>query len=62
MKDTSGEGISDGGWYRAANEPDTMGGFFGGTKFFYGDDDYVIGTADNAAVGESFVFVKEYDE
>ena len=62
VKDTSGEGISDGGWYRAANEPDTMGGFFGGTKFFYGDGDYVIGTADNAAAGESFVFVKEYDE
>ena len=61
VKDTSGEGISDGGWYRDTDTPDTMGGFFGGTKFIYGEgeEDYVLGTADNTI--ESFVFTKEYD-
>jgi len=56
-------GISDGGWNRDASSPDTMGGFFGNTKFIYGsgDDDYALGTADNATVGEGFVFTSEYD-
>ena len=39
-------GISDGGWYRNANTPDTMGGFFGNTKFIYGlgENDYFHGS------------------
>ena len=48
---TAGHGISDGGYY---SETDNFGGFFGGTKFYYTDDDYVGGT-DNDAVG-NFVF------
>ena len=64
VKDTSGEGISDGGWHRADNTPDTMGGFFGGTKFIYGEgnDDYVIGTADKESSGGTFLFTEEYYE
>ena len=56
-------GVSDGGWYRDESTPDTMGGFFGNTKFIYGngDGEFVIGTADNAVVGEGFVFTNEYD-
>ncbi|MBO7304201.1 MAG: hypothetical protein J6V09_03180 [Clostridia bacterium] len=40
---TAGCGVSDGGYYNAA---DNFGGFFGGTKFYYGDgeDDYYLGT------------------
>ena len=43
---TAGQGISDGGWYRAEGTEDTMGGFFGGTKFIYGEgaDDYLLGS------------------
>ena len=46
VPDTSGMGISDGGWNRDANAPDTMGGFFGNTKFIYGDgtEDFFHGT------------------
>ena len=62
-KDTAGEGISDGGWYREANAPDTMGGFFGGTKFIYGDgeNDFFVGTENKNTVCETFDFYKEYD-
>ena len=40
-----------------------MGGFFGGTKFIYGDgeNDYVLGTGDTNATEGNFVFTKEYD-
>lgn len=49
--DTSPDGISDGGWYRDASAPDTMGGFYGGTKFYYGNgaNDYFVGTAPASA-------------
>ena len=60
LKDTSGEGISDGGWHRDENAPDTMGGFFGATKFIYGEgeDDFFVGPANGK--DESFVFTKEF--
>ena len=63
VKDTSDINVSDGGWYRDMDSPDTMGGFFGGTKFIYGDghDDYVIGTADKQNVGGGITFLNEYD-
>ena len=40
---TGGAGISDGGWY---TDEDTFGGFFGGTKFIYGEgaNDYFLGS------------------
>lgn len=43
---TGGQNISDGGWYRDKSVPDTMGGFFGGTKFIYGEgeNEYFIGS------------------
>ena len=46
VPDTSGKGISDGGWNRAPDAPDTMGGFFGNTKFIYGSgtEDFFYGT------------------
>ena len=63
IKDSSDEAISDGGWYRDADTPDTMGGFFGTTKFYYGDgeEDYFIGTADKNAGDGSFIFTAEYE-
>ena len=62
FKNTADDGISDGGWYRAENEPDTMGGFFGGTKFVYGEgeNDFFVGPDKNQEKTESFVFVDEY--
>ena len=41
--DSSGAGLSDGKYY---DEDDTLGGFFGDTKFYYGtgEDDYYLGT------------------
>ncbi len=39
--DTSGNGISDGGYY---TETETFGGFFGATKFYYSDEDFFLGT------------------
>ena len=62
-KDTSGLGVSDGGWYRDAGEPDTMGGLFGGTKFIYGDgeNDFFKGTENKNSVSPTFAFYKEYD-
>ncbi len=46
VPDTSGKGISDGGWNRAPGAPDTLGGFFGNTKFIYEDgaEDFFHGT------------------
>ena len=43
MWDTSGQGVSDGKYY---SDTDSFGGFFGGTKFIYGDgdNDYFLGT------------------
>ena len=40
---TGGVGISDGGWY---TDEETYGGFFGGTKFIYGEgeDEYFLGS------------------
>ena len=62
IKKTSGEGISDGGWYRDADTPDTMGGYFGGTKFIYGEGegDFFIGTESDEYEPFGFVFDKEY--
>ena len=47
IPDTSGSGISDGGYY---NEVDSFGGFLGGTKFIYGEgaEDFFVGTDHNA--------------
>ena len=58
--DTSGQGISDGGWHRDKTAPDTMGGFFGGTKFYYGieEDDYFVGTENKNGISETFAFKK----
>ena len=43
VPNTAGAGISDGLYY---NSKDSLGGFFGGTKFYYGDgeEDYYLGT------------------
>ena len=60
IKDTAG--VSDGGWYRDADTPDTMGGFFGGTEFHYGDGEFFVGTENKNGISDSLVFVKEYDE
>ena len=62
IKNTAG--VPDGGWYRGENTADTMGGFFGNTKFIYGEGegDYFRGTD---YVGqtetETFKFLDEYD-
>ena len=52
--DTSGLNVSDGAWW---NENETYGGFFGDTKFIYGegDDDSFIGTANEDPTG-TFIF------
>ncbi len=60
IKDTSG--VSDGGWYRDEDTPDTMGGFFGGTEFHYGEGEFFVGTDNKNGISDSLVFVKEYDE
>ena len=51
--DTSGQGISDGMWY---SNTDTMNGFFGGTKFYYGSgqNDYFVGTS-SVSSGSCFI-------
>lgn len=59
--DTSLDGVSDGGWYRDASLPDTMGGFYGGTKFYYGNgtNDYFVGTAPaSIPSGCAFKFIR----
>ena len=55
LKDTSGQGISDGLWY---NTVDSMGGFFGGTKFIYGtgENDFFIGTENKNGITNTFYF------
>ena len=56
---TAGENVSDGGWYRDEETPDTMGGFFGGTKFIYGEgeSDYLIGSDhEDQTVTDTFDF------
>ncbi len=61
--DTSGDGISDGGWYRDADTHDTFGGFFGGTRFVYGEgeDEYFLGTDYNdQTVTPTFNFILDY--
>ena len=62
VKDTSGEGISDGGWYRDTEASDTMGGFFGGTRFVFGEGegDFLLGTDNGQTATESFEFTKDY--
>ena len=60
---TAGQGISDGGWYRDTNSPDTMGGFFGNTKFIYGEgaDDYFYGSDHtDQTKTTTFKFVSNY--
>ena len=57
--DTSLAGISDGGWYRDKDTEDTFGGFFGNTKFIYGEgaNDYFVGTSHTGqTVTKSFKF------
>ena len=51
--DTSGQGISDGMWY---SNTDSMNGFFGGTKFYYGQQSYFVGTdPQNMPTNSTFV-------
>ena len=57
---TGGEGISDGYWYTSE---DTFGGFFGGTKFIYGDgpNDYFLGSDhEDQTETTTFKFKKQY--
>ena len=54
-------GISDGGWHRDANSPDTMGGYFGNTKFYYGEgeNDYFFGSDhEGQTITATFDFTK----
>ena len=54
---TAGEGISDGLWY---NTEDSYGGFFGGTKFIYGEgpNDYFLGSDhEDQTVTTTFRFI-----
>ena len=46
IPNTAGRGVSDGGWYRAEDGEETWGGFFGNTKFIYGEgeNDFFHGT------------------
>ena len=53
--DTSGQGISDGMWYSNA---DTMNGFFGSTKFYYGNSSYFTGTNPSAMPQNSTFVIK----
>ena len=55
---TDGQGISDGGWYRDSGTADTMGGFFGGTKFYYGNSSYFTGTNPSAMPQNSTFVIK----
>ena len=60
---TADQKISDGGWYRDADTPDTYGGFFGGTKFIYGtgENDYFSGSNHPAQNKTStFKFIYNY--
>lgn len=42
ITDTSGGGISDGGYY---DDVESLGGFYGDTKFYYSDTEYFLGSA-----------------
>ena len=44
IANTAKNGISDGCYY---NEVDSFGGFFGGTKFYYSDKEYLLGSDHN---------------
>jgi len=44
IANTAKNGISDGCYY---NEIDSFGGFLGGTKFYYSDEDYLLGSDHN---------------
>jgi len=60
ITNTAGKGVSDGGWHRSPDMPDNYGGFFGNTKFIYGEGekDYFVGTNHlNQKTTDSFVFV-----
>jgi hypothetical protein len=56
--DTSGDGISDGDWW---DKNETYGGFFGDTKFIYGEgeNEFFIGTAGKDPSG-TFCFAEYY--
>jgi hypothetical protein len=41
IANTAKNGISDGLYY---NDTDSFGGFFGGTKFYYSDEEYLLGS------------------
>ncbi len=56
VPNTAGQGISDGLWF---STEDTMNGFYGGTKFYYGpgENDYFVGTVTSSMPANSpFVF------
>ena len=56
-------GISDGGWHRDADSADTMGGFFGNTKFYYTADDYFYGSNHTGqTITSTFNFITKYYE
>ena len=60
---TANQKISDGGWYRDKDTPDTMGGFFGNTKFIYGEGEgeYFHGTNyPNQTKTTTFKFILNY--
>jgi esterase/lipase superfamily enzyme len=52
IPDTSGQNISDGGYY---DNTESFGGFFGDTKFFYSESGYLVGT-DHKDENTHFVF------
>lgn len=60
IMDTSLEGISDGGWYRCAGDADTLGGFFGGTKFIFENGESFVGTNGKNGITDTFDFTREY--
>ena len=60
---TAGQNISDGGWNRDELIPDTMGGFFGNTRFIYGEgeDDVFFGSNhEGQKKTPTFKFVSNY--
>ena len=51
---TSKNGISDGGYY---DDIETYGGFLGDTKFYYNDEDYLLGSNhEGQTVTDTFKF------
>ncbi len=59
---TANQGISDGGWHRDASAPDTMGGFFGGTKFIYdiNGQQYILNGSNHPEHSITFKFIENY--